>query len=63
MKIKYEGPLDEITVRHKDFEKGKAVELDPDEPKDASLIAKLIKRPDFSEVKRGRKPKNDQDGA
>ncbi len=64
MKLKYEGELDAVTVRHVAFEKGKAVVLSPDDPKDAALLRKLEAWPEFSEVKRGRKPKSDdQDDA
>ncbi|MCA0846115.1 hypothetical protein [Salipiger thiooxidans] len=61
MKLKYEGPLDEVTVRHVTFEKGKTVELSDDDPRDAALVEKLASWPEFSEVKRGRKPKTDDE--
>lgn len=61
MKIKYTGPLSELTVRHKVFEQGRAVELDPKDDRDASLARKVLARPDFKEVKAGR-PRKVSDG-
>lgn len=52
MNFRYIGPLDECTIRHMTFEKGKAVKVDDDE-----LAVKLRGIPVFAEVKAGR-PKN-----
>lgn len=56
MKVKYTGDLDAVTVRGVTFEKGKTVELDENDSKQASLAAKMLAWPEVEEVKRGRKP-------
>lgn len=61
MKIKYTGPLAELTVRHKVFESGKSVDLDPRDNKDAALARKVLALPEFKEVKAGR-PRKVSDG-
>lgn len=53
MQIKYEGDLDEVTVRGVTFKKGKAVDVD-----DPALAKKMLAWPDVSEVKRRAKNKD-----
>lgn len=64
MKVKYEGPRDEVTFRHVTFAKGKAVELSEDSRADMLLAEKVLALDAFSEVKTtARKSKNDKDSA
>lgn len=62
MKIRYEGPQDEITIRHVTFEKGDAWQPG-DGQADALLAEKVLRIEGFVEVKRGRKPANGKDKA
>lgn len=55
MKFKYTGDQDAITLRGVTFEKGKAVELDADDPHAALLAAKVAALPYFEAVKPRRK--------
>lgn len=59
MKYKYTGEQDAVTLRDVTFEKGKTVELSPDDPRQAALAAKISVLPDFQEVKPRRKKAND----
>ena len=57
MKFKYTGGADAITLRHRTFAQGEAVELDDSDERDTALAEKISVLDCFEAVKPGRKPK------